>query len=68
MQLTCSQTKAQVLEIISDPKKGKPEDKLRLFLVYLLSVEQLTKGEIEEFRESLTKAGCDLRAIKFVEG
>lgn len=63
------QSKSQLLELINDPAKGSnPLDKLRLFVIWFLSTEtELTRGEISEFEEALTKAGVsDVTPLSYV--
>lgn len=60
--------KAQLLAAIKDSER-KPEDKLRLFLIYYLSVEEIKKADMQEYEASLVEAGCDttpLTAVKKV--
>ena len=42
---------------------------MRLFLVYYLSVgaSSISKSDMDEFRDSLEKSGCDMRALKYIE-
>ncbi|KAJ8067483.1 hypothetical protein OCU04_004827 [Sclerotinia nivalis] len=63
------QTKAQMLEVINDPDKGKePTDKLRLFIIWYLSTEQeITRAEMDKFEESLKTAGADTTSLSYVK-
>lgn len=63
------QTKAQILELLSDEAKGKePLDKLRLFIIWFLSTEQdVSRSDMERFEEALTKAGSDITALAYVK-
>lgn len=63
------QTKAQILELLSDDAKGKePLDKLRLFIIWFLSTEQdVSRADMERFEEALTKAGSDITALAYVK-
>lgn len=63
------QTKAQILELLSDDAKGKePLDKLRLFIIWFLSTEQdVSRTDMERFEEALTKAGSDITALAYVK-
>ena len=63
------QTKAQILELLSDDAKGKePLDKLRLFIIWFLSTEQdVSRSDMERFEETLTKAGSDITALAYVK-
>ena len=63
------QTKAQMLELLEDPEKGKqPLDKLRLFIIWFLSTEQeVSRAEMDRFEEALTLAGTDITALAYVK-
>ncbi|EEP81254.1 hypothetical protein UREG_06119 [Uncinocarpus reesii 1704] len=64
------QSKQQMLEILADPNRGnEPTDKLRLFLIWFLSVESdLSRAEIIRFEEALTQAGCkDISSLAYVK-
>jgi len=59
------QDKKELLALLSDPTKGTPEDKLRLFIVYFLCNEKL--NDLDLFEDALKKGGVeDLSAIKYV--
>jgi sec1 family domain-containing protein 1 len=62
------QTKAQILELITDPNKGtEPMDKLRLFIIWFLSTEQeVTRGEMDSFEEALKIAGADITSVAYI--
>ena len=62
------QTKAQMLESIKAPaEKGKPMDKLRLFVIWFLSTEQdVSRQEWTQFEEALTAAGCDTTSLSYI--
>ncbi|TPX22022.1 Vesicle trafficking between the ER and Golgi [Coccidioides immitis] len=64
------QTKQQMLEILADPNRGDdPTDKLRLFLIWFLSIESdLSRAELTRFEEALVQAGCkDVSSIAYVK-
>lgn len=63
------QTKAQMLEVLSDESKGKePMDKLRLFIIWFLSTEQdVSRADMEKFEESLKAAGADTTSLAYVK-
>lgn len=65
------QTKAQILEIISnnDPEKGvDPVDKLRLFIIWYLSTAQdINRQDFEEFEGVLKAAGADTTSLKYIQ-
>lgn len=60
------QSKAAFLEAVRDPEK-KPVDKLRLFLIFYLSVPDVTKDDVLEFQVALEEAGCDTSSIKYIK-
>ena len=63
------QSKSQIMELINDTAKGNdPVDKLRLFLIWFLSIEtELSRGDMNQFGEALTKAGVsDISALAYV--
>ena len=63
------QSKAQILELINDPDKGKESlDKLRLFIIWFLSTEQeVARADMDRFEEALTKAGADITALRYIK-
>lgn len=58
--------KVQLLAAIKDSER-KPEDKMRLFLIYFLSVEEIKKIDLQEYETALTEAGCDLLPLTAVK-
>jgi len=61
------QTPATVLAILNDPSKGTPDDKLRLFLVYLLSTQEIPAADLAAMETALQAAGCNLAAVDFAK-
>ncbi|KAF9334296.1 Vesicle trafficking between the ER and Golgi [Podila minutissima] len=63
------QTKANILEAINDPEKKVSEDKMRLFLIYYLSVQEDVPNDVmAEYEDALVKAGCDMAPLRYVKG
>ncbi|KAK3944069.1 Sec1-like protein [Diplogelasinospora grovesii] len=61
------QTKAQMLELIKAGDKGKPADKLRLFIIWFLSTEQdVSRAEWKQFEEALAAAECDVTCLAYI--
>lgn len=61
------QTKATILEAINDPEKKSPEDKLRLYVLYLLANEKtLRQADIQELETALREAGCDMASLEYI--
>ncbi|CAG8488348.1 26627_t:CDS:2 [Dentiscutata erythropus] len=61
------QNKTAVLDAIRDPEKKSPEDKLRFFIIYYLSVDEITKEDMVEYEAALRAAKCDLSALNYVK-
>uniref|UniRef100_A0A8C3ULY7 Sec1 family domain containing 1 n=1 Tax=Catharus ustulatus TaxID=91951 RepID=A0A8C3ULY7_CATUS len=50
-----------LLDMISDPDAGTPEDKMRLFLIYYISSAQApSEIDLEQYKKALMDAGCNL--------
>jgi sec1 family domain-containing protein 1 len=60
------QSKPQILEAINDSER-KPIDKLRMFLIFFLSVDNVSKEDMTEYEAALLKAGVDLSALTYVK-
>ncbi len=60
------QSKQQILEAINDPER-KAADKLRTFIIFFLSVDNVSKEDMVEYEAALTNAGVDLSALTYVK-
>ena len=62
------QTKVQMLEIIKANDKGsQPADKLRLFIIWVLSIDQdLSRADMEQFEEALKSTGVDTSPLAYI--
>ena len=60
------QSKSQVLEAINDSER-KPVDKLRAFIIFFLSVDNVSKEDMAEYEAALSKAGVDLAALNYIK-
>jgi hypothetical protein len=60
------QFKQQVLEAIKDPER-KPADKLRAFIIYFLSAENVSKEDMMEYEVALQNADVDTAALNYVK-
>ena len=60
------QSKLQILEAINDPER-KPEDKLRAFIIFFLSVDNVSKEDMMEYEGALKNSGVDLSALNYVK-
>lgn len=48
--------------------KGSPEDKMRMFLVWYLSLDgELSSEELGDYEKALHIAACDTRPIEFIK-
>lgn len=57
-----------LLDIISDPDAGTPEDKMRLFLIYFITAPQPpSESDLEQYKKALTDAGCDLSPLNYIK-
>lgn len=63
------QTKAQMLELISDSDKGNEAgDKLRIFIIWFLSTEtDLSRADTEQFEGALKSIGLDTQCLKYIQ-
>ena len=60
------QSKQQILEAINDNER-KPIDKLRTFIIFFLSVDNVGKEDMADYEAALSKAGCDLSPLNYVK-
>jgi hypothetical protein len=57
-----------LLEMINDPEKKDPTDKLRLFLIYYLTItEEIPKDDMADYEKALSAAGCQLEALNYIK-
>lgn len=55
-----------LMDIISDPEAGQPEDKVRLFIIALICGTPLSEAEIDQYCVALQSANCDVMPIQYV--
>lgn len=55
-----------LMEIISDPEAGTPDDKLRLFLIALICGPTLSDTQIDQYCVALQGANCDISALSYI--
>jgi len=55
-----------LLEVLSDPESGTPDDKLRLFLIYFLLSPNVTDSEVDELTSALASSGVSLAALTYL--
>ncbi|RXM92337.1 Sec1 family domain-containing protein 1 [Acipenser ruthenus] len=57
-----------LLDMISDPDAGTPEDKMRLFLIYYISsLQPPSEFDLEQYKKALTDAGCNLSPLNYIK-
>ncbi|KAM8920694.1 sec1 family domain-containing protein 1 [Pelodytes ibericus] len=57
-----------LLDIISDPDAGTPEDKMRLFLIYYITSTQVpSETDLEQYKKALEDATCNLAPLNYVK-
>ena len=63
------QTKQLILETIRDTEKKDPSDKLRLLMVFYLSMPDsaVPKEDLVEYERALKEAGADLEAWQYIK-
>ncbi|KAG2224674.1 hypothetical protein INT45_007919 [Circinella minor] len=62
------QNKNLLLEVIRDEEKKDPEDKMRLFLIYYLSItEEISQEDMGSYEKALEAAGCDLAPLTYIK-
>lgn len=60
------QTKATIMEAIKDSTKLS-EDKLRLFSLFYLSTEGISKEDLAEYEVALREAGCRTDTLNYLK-
>ncbi|VDI04789.1 sec1 family domain-containing protein 1 [Mytilus galloprovincialis] len=55
-----------LMDIISDPDLGTPEDKVRIFIIALICGPPMSDAEIDQYCVALTGANCEVAPITFI--
>ena len=55
-----------LMDMITDPDLGTPEDKVRLFVIALICGPPMSDAEIDQYCVALEGANCDVTAIRFI--
>ncbi|KAK7098909.1 sec1 family domain-containing protein 1-like [Littorina saxatilis] len=55
-----------LMDIITDPEAGTPEDKARLFIIALICGPPMSEAEIDQYCTTLQASNCDLAAVQYV--
>ncbi|XP_073495152.1 sec1 family domain-containing protein 1 [Phyllobates terribilis] len=57
-----------LLDVISDPDAGTPEDKMRLFLIYYItSAQPPSEFDLDQYKKALEDAGCSLAPLNYIK-
>ncbi|KAM4014204.1 sec1 family domain-containing protein 1 [Anomaloglossus baeobatrachus] len=57
-----------LLDVISDPDAGTPEDKMRLFLIYYItSTQPPSEFDLDQYKKALEDAGCCLAPLNYIK-
>lgn len=60
-----------IMDFISDPEAGTPDDKLRLFLIYYIcqtqSAQPISDQEVDQYAQALEAASCNLEPLKYIK-
>ncbi|KAJ8977265.1 hypothetical protein NQ317_003967 [Molorchus minor] len=56
-----------VMDILSDPGAGTPDDKMRLFIIFYICSTHLSESDIKKYETALIEAGCDLSPIAYIK-
>ncbi|WBW75000.1 SNARE binding protein Sly1 [Schizosaccharomyces osmophilus] len=59
--------KSAILSCLEDKDKGTPDDKLRFFIIWYLSVDTVPGADLQAYEEALVNNGCSLEALNFVK-
>ncbi|XP_005093606.1 sec1 family domain-containing protein 1 [Aplysia californica] len=55
-----------LMDMISDPEAGKPEDKVRLFIIAMICGPPMSEAEIDQYCVALQAANCDISSVQYV--
>ncbi len=56
-----------MLDIVSDPSSGTPEDKMRLFVIYYLLSPDMTEEVLTQHTAALESVGVDIRPLEYLK-
>lgn len=55
-----------LMDIISDPDLGTPEDKVRIFIIALICGPPMSDAEIDQYCVALQGANCEIEPISYI--
>ncbi|KAF2894636.1 hypothetical protein ILUMI_11534 [Ignelater luminosus] len=56
-----------LVDILSDPDTGTPEDKMRLFIIYYICTPYISDADYSKYETTLQEAGCDLLPLVYIK-
>lgn len=54
-------------DLLSDPESGKPEDKMRLFIIYYICTPFISDADYKKYEGVLSEAGCNLAPVVYLK-
>ncbi|XP_064599833.1 sec1 family domain-containing protein 1-like [Liolophura sinensis] len=61
-----SQLDKSLMDIITNPEAGTPEDKVRLFIIAIICGPPMTEAEMDQYCVALQGANCDVTPIQYI--
>jgi len=65
--MSASALDKSIMDVLSDPDNGTPDDKLRLFLIFYLTSPTISDAEFDQYAGALRQSGCDLAPLTFLK-
>ncbi len=56
-----------VLDMVSDPSVGTPEDKMRLFIIYYILSPDFPEGDLPQYETALQGVGADITPLNYLK-
>ncbi|XP_071787195.1 sec1 family domain-containing protein 1-like [Asterias amurensis] len=56
-----------LMDVITDPDAGSPEDKMRLFVIFFICTPTMSDAEFDQYSVALESAGCNLAPLRYVK-
>jgi sec1 family domain-containing protein 1 len=54
------------MEFIKNPEKGHAEDKLRLFIIFFLTVDDISNSDLDDYEYALKGIGCNTMNLRYL--
>ena len=56
-----------VLDLVSDPAAGTPEDKMRLFIIYYILSPDFSDADLPQYEATLQEMGADTSPLSYLK-